>query len=203
MLLVYLLLNFVILLSANDMVEPKSIIFYGDSITAGYGIGTDLAFPKLIETQLKNEGYDVEVVNGGLSGETTAGGLTRIDWMLNRNYDIFVLELGGNDGLRGLPVAETISNLEDIIAKVKAKNPSTKIVVAGMMVPPNMGQDYSEDFKGVFEIVAKKHNTNLIPFLLKDVAGIESLNLPDGIHPNAKGHQIVAKNIYPLIKSLL
>ena len=185
------------------MDETKTILFYGDSITAGYGIGTDLAFPKLVETKLQNEGYAVEVINGGLSGETTAGGLTRIDWMLNRSYDIFILELGGNDGLRGLPIAETESNLNKIIERVKAKNPATKIIVAGMMVPPNMGPEYSEDFKGVFESVARNNKATLIPFLLEDVGGIEDLNQPDGIHPNAAGHEIIARNIYPVIKKLL
>lgn len=185
------------------MVEPKTILFYGDSITAGYGIGTELAFPKLIEDRLLADGYEVDVVNGGLSGETTAGGLTRIDWMLNRKYDVFILELGGNDGLRGLPVEETRSNLRKIIERVRAKNPDTKIVVAGMMVPPNMGPDYSDEFKEVFKDVATSDNAVLIPFLLEDVGGIEKLNQPDGIHPNAEGHRIIAKNIYPVIKELL
>lgn len=201
--LVYLLFYILSLLSTNPMVEPKTILFYGDSITAGYGIGTELAFPQLIEDKLTADGYDVEVVNGGLSGETTAGGLTRIDWMLNRKYDIFILELGGNDGLRGLPVEETQRNLNDIISRVRAKNPETKIVVAGMMVPPNMGPEYSNEFKGVFEEVAKNNDAVLIPFLLEDVGGIQNLNQPDGIHPNTEGHRIIASNIYPVIKGLL
>ena len=187
----------------NPIVETKAILFYGDSITAGYGIGTDLAFPNLIEDQLKNNGYDVEVINGGLSGETSAGGVTRIDWMLNRKYDIFVLELGANDGLRGLPIPETKKNLEEIISRVKKKYPETKIVIAGMMVPPNMGPEYSKEFEGVFEEIASHTGASLIPFLLKDVGGIEQLNQPDGIHPNAEGHRIIADNLYPIILNLL
>lgn len=201
--LVYLLFYILSLLSLNSMVEPKTILFYGDSLTAGYGIGQELAFPKLIEDKLKADGYDVEVVNGGLSGETSAGGLTRIDWMLNRKYDVFILELGGNDGLRGLPIAETRKNLKEIIKRVRVKNPDTKIVVAGMMVPPNMGPEYSKEFQGVFKEVAESNDAVLIPFLLEDVGGIERLNQPDGIHPNAEGHQIIADNIYPVIKSQL
>ena len=183
--------------------DMTTILFYGDSITAGYGIGTDLAFPNLIEEKFTRDGYDVEVINGGLSGETSAGGLTRIDWMLNREYDIFILELGGNDGLRGLPIEETRSNLTKIIKRVKAKNPKTKIVVAGMMVPPNMGPEYSENFMDVFKEVAEMNQATLIPFLLQDVGGIERLNQPDGIHPNAEGHAVIANNIYPVIKKLL
>jgi len=185
------------------MVETKTILFYGDSITAGYGIGTDLAFPNLIEDELKKNGHEVEVVNGGLSGETSAGGVTRIDWMLNRKYDIFVLELGANDGLRGLPISETKKNLQEILNRVKAKYPETKVIIAGMMVPPNMGTEYSSEFAGVFKELANKNEASLIQFLLKDVGGIEKLNQPDGIHPNAEGHQIIAKNIYPLISNLL
>jgi acyl-CoA thioesterase-1 len=203
MTIVYLLLFAISLFPTQTGDETKTILFYGDSITAGYGIGTELAFPKLIEDKLKNDGYRVEVINGGLSGETTAGGLTRIDWMLNRNYDIFILELGGNDGLRGLPLAETRRNLNRIIERVKAKNPKTKIVVAGMMVPPNMGPEYSAEFRGIFKEIAAENQAILIPFLLEDVGGVEKLNQPDGIHPNVKGHQVIADNIYPVIKKLL
>jgi acyl-CoA thioesterase-1 len=203
MIIVYLAFYVLSFFNLQYIDEPKTILFYGDSITAGYGLGTELAFPKLIEEKLKEAGYEVEVINGGLSGETTAGGLTRIDWMLNRSYDIFILELGGNDGLRGLPIEETRNNLNKIIERVKAKNSQTKIVVAGMMVPPNMGPDYADQFRGVFEEVADKHGALLIPFLLKDVGGIERLNQPDGIHPNVEGHQIIADNVYPIIKNLL
>jgi acyl-CoA thioesterase I len=202
----YLVLYFIWVISASVYqtdVESKTIIFYGDSITAGYGVGTEFAFPHLIGEQLDKDGYDVEVVNAGLSGETSAGGLTRIDWMLNRRFDVFVLELGANDGLRGLPVDETSKNLQAIIDKVLAKYPDTKIVLAGMMVPPNMGQDYASEFESLFPQLAKRNKALLIPFLLKDVAGIAELNQPDGIHPNTQGHKIIADNLYPYFKKLL
>ncbi len=201
----YLVLSFILMLSSlihQTDVESKTIIFYGDSITAGYGVGTEFAFPRLIESQLDKDGFDVEIVNAGLSGETSAGGLTRIDWILNRPFDVFVLELGANDGLRGLPVNETSKNLQAIIDKVKAKYPNTQIVLAGMMVPPNMGQDYSKEFESLYPQLATRNNAILIPFLLKDVAGIVELNQPDGIHPNTQGHKIIADNLYPYFKKL-
>ena len=202
----YLVLSFIwmisSLLSQTD-VESKTIIFYGDSITAGYGVGTEYAFPFIIQTKLEEDGFDVEVVNAGLSGETSAGGLTRIDWILNRDFDVFVLELGANDGLRGLPVNETSKNLQAIIDKVKAKYPNTRIVLAGMMVPPNMGQDYAKAFENLYPKLAEKNKALLIPFLLKDVAGNSALNQPDGIHPNTQGHKIIADNLYPFFKKLL
>jgi len=183
-------------------VDSKTIIFYGDSITAGYGVGIEFAFPKLIESQLDKNGLAAEVINAGLSGETSAGGLTRIDWILNRKFDVFVLELGANDGLRGLPVEETSKNLQSIIDKVKAKYPETLIILAGMMVPPNMGPEYSRAFEEIYPKLAKSNELGLIPFLLKDVAGIEELNQPDGIHPNVQGHKIIAHNLYPYFKKL-
>ncbi len=201
----YIVLSFIWALSSllgYSEVEPKTIIFYGDSLTAGYGIGTELAFPKLIESQLVKDGFDVEIINAGLSGETSAGGLTRIDWILNRSFDVFVLELGANDGLRGLPVSETTKNLQAIIDKVKAKYPDTQIIIAGMMVPPNMGPDYGQEFEKMFPLLAAKNNLILIPFLLKDVAGNVELNQPDGIHPNSQGHKLIADNLYPYFKKL-
>lgn len=183
--------------------EEKTILFYGDSITAGYGVGTEFAFPNLLGSKLRENGYDIEIVNAGLSGETSAGGLTRIDWILNRSFDIFILELGANDGLRGLPVSETEKNLQLIIDKVKVKYPHTKIVLAGMMVPPNMGEDYTHEFKAIYPRLAKKNNAILIPFILDGVAGDSELNQPDGIHPNVKGHNIIAKNLYPVMVQLI
>jgi acyl-CoA thioesterase I len=181
----------------------KTLLFYGDSLTAGYGLSPEEAFPALIETKIKQQGKSWKVINGGLSGETSAGGLSRIDWMLRQPVDIFVLELGANDGLRGLPLEQTKSNLQAIIDKVKAKNPAVKIVVAGMMVPPNMGPDYTTQFKNVFPALAKKNKATLIPFILEGVAGNEKLNLPDGIHPNIEGHKIVAEHIWKTIGPML
>jgi len=183
--------------------KTQTILFFGDSLTAGYGLSTEEAFPALIEKQLIKEGKKVKVVNAGLSGETSAGGLSRLDWILKQPVEIFVLELGANDGLRGLPLAQTRQNLQAIIDKVKKKYPQTKIVLAGMMVPPNMGKEYTTGFQKIFPELARKNNTTLIPFILNGVAGDEKLNQADGIHPTAEGHKIVAGNIIKVIEPLL
>ena len=183
--------------------NPSVILFFGDSLTAGYGLSPDEAFPALVEKKLNSQGKPARVVNAGLSGETSAGGLSRIDWVLRQPIDVFVLELGANDGLRGLPVDQTRKNLQAIINKVRTKFPKARIVIAGMMVPPNMGPDYTTKFQKIFPELAKENNVALIPFLLQDVAGIEELNLPDGIHPNTEGHKIVADNVYKVIRPLL
>lgn len=181
----------------------KVILFFGDSLTAGYGLSPEEAFPAQVEKSLTKAGNTVKVVNAGLSGETSAGGLSRVDWILRQPIDMFVLELGANDGLRGLPIEQTRTNLQAIIDKVKAKYPACKIVLAGMMVPPNMGKEYSTSFQNVFKDLSKKNNASLIPFLLENVGGIEKLNQADGIHPNAEGHKIVATNVLKVIKPLL
>jgi len=184
--------------------KPKVVLFFGDSLTAGYGLNPEDAFPAVVDRTLKKSGADVRVINSGLSSETTAGGLTRIDWVVRQQIDVFVLELGANDGLRGLPIKDTKKNLQSIIDKVKAKNINCKIVLAGMMVPPNMGKEYTESFRNIFSEVAKTNNAVLIPFLLDGVAGVERLNQADGIHPTVEGHQIVGENvarvILPLVK---
>jgi acyl-CoA thioesterase-1 len=182
---------------------PKNILFFGDSLTAGYGLSPEEAFPALIEKELNKTSKQVKVTNAGLSGETSAGGLNRIDWVLQHPVDIFVLELGANDGLRGLPLDQTRKNLQAIIDKVKAKFPNVKLVMVGMMVPPNLGKEYTNDFKNMYPDLAAKNKATLMPFLLQGVAGDEKLNLPDGIHPNVEGHKIVAKNLGKVIEPLL
>lgn len=182
---------------------PKVILFYGDSLTAGYGLTPEEAFPALVGKKLNEKGKPCRIINAGLSGETSAGGLSRLDWVLRQPIDIFVLELGPNDGLRGLPLDQTKKNLQAIIDKVKAKYPKTKFVIAGMLVPPNMGPEYTAQFKKIFPDLAKKNNASLIPFLLEGVAGDEKLNQSDGIHPNPEGHRIVAQNVYQAIEPLL
>ena len=182
---------------------PKVILFYGDSLTAGYGLSPEEAFPALVEKKLNKTDKKVKVVNAGLSGETSAGGLSRIDWILRQPIDIFVLELGANDGLRGLPVDQTRKNLQGIIDKVKSKYPTCKIVLAGMMVPPNMGKEYTEDFRSVYPSLASKNKATLIPFILDGVGGIEKLNQADGIHPNVEGHQIISNRIVGVFEKLL
>jgi acyl-CoA thioesterase I len=197
------LMIIVMLIIFQQSTTPKTILFFGDSLTAGYGLSTEEAFPALVEKSLNKKGKPVKVVNAGLSGETSAGGLARIDWVLRQPVDIFILELGANDGLRGLPLDQTRKNLQAIIDKVKTKYPNTKIVVTGMMVPPNLGDKYTREFEGIFPELAKKNSAALIPFLLKDVAGIEKLNLPDGIHPNPEGHKIVAGNVMRIVEPLM
>lgn len=177
----------------------KTILFFGDSLTAGYGLSIDESFPALIEKELSKGSVKVKAINAGLSGETSAGGLSRIDWVLKQPLDIFVLELGANDGLRGLPIDQTRKNLQGIIDKVKQKYPNAKIVMTGMMVPPNMGPKYSSEFKIIYPELAKQNNATLMPFLLEGVAGDEKLNQADGIHPTAAGHQIIARNLGNLL----
>lgn len=193
----------VALLFFQSKSSQKNILFFGDSLTAGYGLAPENAFPALIEKDLNKSAKRVRAINAGLSGETTAGGFSRIDWVLKQPVDIFVLELGGNDGLRGLPLDQTRKNLQGIIDKVKAKNPKVKLVLAGMLVPPNMGKAYSDEFKEIFPALAKKNNATLMPFLLEGVGGDEKLNQADGIHPNEAGHQIVAKNLGAVLSKLL
>ncbi|HZY78789.1 MAG TPA: arylesterase [Cyclobacteriaceae bacterium] len=182
---------------------PKNILFFGDSLTAGYGLSTEEAFPALLEKELNKTSQQVKVTNAGLSGETSAGGLSRIDWILRQPVDIFVLELGANDGLRGLPLDQTRKNLQAIIDKVKAKHPNVKLVLAGMMVPPNLGKEYTSEFRNIYPDLAAKNKGTLVPFLLEGVAGDEKLNLPDGIHPNVEGHKIVARNLVKVIGPLI
>lgn len=182
---------------------PKVILFFGDSLTAGYGLSAEEAFPNLIEQELNKKERRVKIINAGLSGETSAGGLSRIDWLLRQPIDVFVLELGANDGLRGLPLNQTRKNLQAILDKVKTKYPKVRIVLAGMMVPPNMGKFYTEEFINIYPDLSKKNATTLIPFLLRDVAGVEKLNQADGIHPNVEGHKIVAQNLLPVFQVLI
>ena len=183
--------------------DQVTIIFYGDSLTAGYGLAPENAFPALVGKRLNEGSEKYRVVNAGVSGETSSGGLTRIDWVLNQKVDVFVLELGANDGLRGIPTTETSSNLQAIINKVKTKYPDCKIVLAGMMVPPNMGRDYADRFQEIYPYLAQENQATLIPFLLDGVAGDPELNLPDGIHPNIEGHKIVARNVIRVLREVL
>jgi len=184
--------------------ERKVVLFFGNSLTAGYGVDPELRFTSLIQEKMDSLSYPYEVVNAGVSGETTASGNSRLDWVIKQqDVEIFVLELGANDGLRGIPTEETRKNLIEMIEKVKKKNSGTDILLTGMMVPPNMGEDYSKSFRQIFPEIAQDKNVSLMPFLLKDVAGESELNLEDGIHPNKKGHQIVAENLWPYLKDLL
>lgn len=181
----------------------KFILFFGDSLTAGYGVAPAQAFPALIQEKIDSHKWNFQVVNAGLSGETTAGGLRRIDWVLQRPLDVFVLELGANDGLRGVDLEVTKRNLQAIIDRVKGKHSQVQIVIAGMQIPPNLGRDYVTRFQAIFPELAQANDVALIPFLLEGVGGRPELNLPDGMHPAPAGYQIVAENVWQVLEPVL
>jgi acyl-CoA thioesterase I len=192
-----------LVLGGLSLSAEKTIVFMGDSITAGYGVGDDRAFPALIQEQLDEEGYPYTVMNAGVSGETSAGGLSRINWLLKRPVDILVLELGANDGLRGQSVEATKANLIGIINRLREKYPEAKTLLGGMQVPPNMGTDYANAFKAVFPEIAEETGAHLIPFILDGVGGMKELNLPDGIHPNQEGQALIKKIVWEHLEPLL
>ncbi len=183
--------------------KVKHIVFFGNSLSAGYGVAPEECFAGLIEKRIDSLELPYKVINAGLSGETTAGGASRINWILKQTVDIFILELGGNDALRGIKPESSYENLQSIIDNTRKKYPEVKIIIAGMMAPPNMGNDFTEQFRGMFPKLAKENSTLLIPFLLEGVGGIPSLNLADGIHPNQEGHKIVAENVWEILKNVL
>ena len=189
--------------ATKPTVSVKNILFFGTSLTAGLGLDPSEAYPALIQNRIDSLKLPYNVINAGLSGETSAAGKSRIDWLLKQKIDIFVLELGANDGLRGIPVAETTKNLQFIIDEVKTKYPDVKMVLAGMQVPPNMGSTYANNFKEMFPALAKKNDMVLIPFLLDKVGGVPKLNQPDGIHPTAEGDKILAENVWVKLEGLL
>ncbi len=177
--------------------DTLTVLFFGDSLTAGYGLsGPDLAYPALVGAQLEAAGVPVRVVNAGISGDTSAGGLGRIAWTLRQNRpDVFVLALGANDGLRGTDPAATRKNLDAILDAVEEAAPDARLVVAGMEALPNYGVDYGERFRAVFPAVAQAHGAALVPFLLDGVAGVARLNQADGVHPTAAGQRVVAETV--------
>ncbi|WP_345951799.1 arylesterase [Mucilaginibacter sp. PAMB04274] len=183
----------------------KVVLFFGDSLTAGYGLEDPAteAYPSVVQDKIKEAKLPYTVVNAGNSGETSAGGRGRIDWVLKQKVDVFVLELGANDGLRGVPVIETTRNLQTIIHSVKSKYPDAKIVLAGMQVPPSMGAGYASQFKAMFTQLAEKNKVTLIPFLLQNVGGVAKLNQDDGIHPTKEGAKVVADNVWSVLKNVL
>lgn len=200
---VKLLFTLFLLASAFQPRPQKHIVFFGDSLTAGYGVGPDQAFPQLIKHRIDSLHLPYQVVNAGVSGETSSGGKNRIGWVLRQPVDIFILELGANDGLRGIPVAGTTANLQAIIDSVRTSFPKARIILAGMQVPPSMGSTYSTAFRDLFPRLAVKNKAALIPFLLQNVGGIPRLNQHDGIHPTAEGHKILADNVWKILKPLL
>ena len=187
----------------DSAAKEKTIVFFGNSLTAGYGVDPTEAYPALIQNKIDSLHLNYKVINAGVSGETSSGGNGRINWILRQPVDIFVLELGGNDGLRGIPLSETRKNLQAIIDTVKAKYPDAKIMLEGMQIPPNMGQRYATEFKNIYPELAEKNNIVLVPFLLKNVGGNAKLNQQDGIHPTAEGHKVVAQNVWEVLKGIL
>lgn len=180
-----------------------SVIFFGDSLTAGYGLDPAEAYPALVQQKIDAAGLPFDVINAGLSGETAAAGARRVAWVLRRPAAVFVLALGGNDGLRGVPTSETERSLQAIIDTVRRLQPRAKIVLAGMFAPPNMGPEFTASFGAIFPRLARANDLPLIPFLLEGVATVDELNLPDGIHPNARGQRIVAENVWIVLEGLL
>ncbi len=174
---------------------------FGDSLTAGLGLSPQETYPALLRERLKQDGYDYEVVNSGVSGDTSAGGVRRIDWALDGDVSFLILELGANDFLRGQPVAETKKNLGQIIDRARSKNAG--VLLAGMLAPTNTGPEYEQQIRKMFTDLAREKGVTLIPFFLEDVAGVESLNQQDGIHPNPAGAKIVAETVYQYLKPML
>jgi acyl-CoA thioesterase I len=183
--------------------ERKTIVVLGDSLAAGYGVDPSEAFPAVLQKKIDEAGCNFTVVNAGVSGDTTAGGLRRIGWLLKRKVDVLVLELGGNDGLRGIPVETTKTNLQAIIDRTREKYPDAQFVIAGMQMPPNMGEQYNQSFRRIFPALAEANHAELVPFLLEGVGGKSELNQPDHIHPTAEGHRIVAENVWKVLKPVL
>jgi acyl-CoA thioesterase-1 len=185
---------------AKRVARPR-IVFLGDSLTAGYGLAKNESVPSLIQGRLDAAGRTYEVVNAGVSGDTSAGGLSRLDWSLDGDVRILVVELGANDGLRGLPVAAMKSNLDQIVRRAKARN--ITVLLTGMEAPPNYGASYTTEFRQVFKDLAKQHKVPFVPFYLEGVAGNPSLNISDGFHPNAAGARIVSATIWRALEPLL
>ena len=182
------------------VVAAPLVVFLGDSLTAGLGLDENQAYPALIESQLKAEGMPVRVINAGVSGDTTAGGLSRLDWLLNQHPDVVIVGLGANDGLRALPITEVDANLRQIVRRSQAAG--ARVLLLGMRIPPNYGP-YADQFAALYPKIAKDLNIPLVPFLLEGVGGIRSLNQSDGIHPTAKGQEIVAKTVRPYLEKML
>ena len=191
--------------AASGNGATRTIVFFGDSLTAGYGLDNPAedAYPALIQKKIDAQKLPWRIVNAGLSGETSSGGLRRVDWVLRQPADIFVLALGANDGLRGISPDLTQSNLEQILQRVRAKYPHAKLVVAGMQMPPAFGADFARRFEATFPAVAKKYDATLVPFLLEGVGGLPEFNLADRIHPNVAGHERLAANVWSKLRQLL
>lgn len=194
------ILLFGLIISINAFASTK-ILFLGDSLTEGLGVDEEKTFPRLVEKSLREKGKDVTVINGGISGSTSASGLSRLKWHLKKPLDVIVLELGANDGLRGIDVKETDKNLREIIKLAKDKK--TKILLLGLLMPPNYGKKYTNDFQKMYKKIAADTKVPFLPFLLEGIAGVKEMNLKDGVHPNEKGHEKLAKSVSNFVEKNL
>ena len=176
----------------------ERIVCLGDSLTAGYGLDPEQAYPSVLESLLRDRGREVRVVNAGVSGDTSAGGLRRLPWIMQQDIDTLIIALGSNDALRGQPVEATEANLRRIIRTAREKQPGIGIILTGMRAPPNMGPAYAKAFREIFPRLAREESVAFLDFLLEDVAARPELNLPDGIHPNSKGHRLIAESLAKL-----
>jgi acyl-CoA thioesterase I len=188
---------------SDNTLARRNVVFLGTSLTAGYGVGPDVAFPALVQQRIDAEKLPFQVTNAGISGETSAGGLRRIDWLLQTPVDVLVLELGANDGLRALDTDSLQNNLDAILQRTRTKYPDAKIVILGMEAPPNLGAAYTRRFHDVYPTLAKKYDGALLPFLLEGVAGAPAMNQEDGIHPNQIGHRKAADNVWSVLGPVL
>lgn len=185
---------------APDADEPL-VVFLGDSLTAGYGLGGEQAYPALVEKRLEEQGVPLKALNAGVSGDTTAGGLARLDWLLSQKPDVVVVGLGGNDGLRGLPLEQAERNLREIVRRSRAAG--ARVLLLGMQIPPNYGPEYARGFADMYPRIAKEMEVPLVPFLLEGVGGVADLNQADGIHPTAEGQEKVAELVTPYVADVL
>lgn len=189
--------------AATEVPSDPVVLFLGTSLTAGLGVDAEAAFPALVQTKIDSLGWAFTVANGGVSGETSAGGVRRLPWVLRQPIAVLVLELGANDGLRGLDIAQLERNLDSIIVSTRATFPDVRIVIAGMQAPPDLGTRYSTEFRSVFVRLAGRHDAALIPFVLEDVGGVTALNQADGIHPTAEGHAVIAETVWQTLEPVL
>lgn len=197
------LLALCLLLTPASAAPRRTVVFLGDSLTAGFGLQASEAYPAVIERRIRERGWDWEVVNAGISGDTSSGGLARTPWLLRRSIDVLVLALGANDGLRGISPAETRRNLTGIIEQVRQRYPNVRIVLCGMQLPPNMGVTYGTEFRDLFPALARELKTELVPFLLEGVGGVLNLNQDDRVHPTTKGQEMLADNVWKVLEPLL
>ncbi len=196
----WFLISTLVMILMPFCLRADRLVALGDSLTAGYGLDPQQAWPALLEKQLRQDGLDLEVANAGLSGDTSAGGLRRLNWVLGEPADWMVIALGANDALRGQPIEATRENLRKIIRRAREKYPQIRIVLAGMLAPPNMGEAYTEAFGRIYSELAEEEEVLLYPFILEGVAARPALNQADGIHPNAKGQEIIAGHLAAFIR---